>query len=296
LKSSSDRAEIVAAFTALKMSGSVTALFTQADLKSIASWLDAGTQDVRIAAARLLGCFGGDLGAVEALLTRDWDTISFEDYKASVGARSNSRLLKDKVSEFIFSELDHYLSEYRKKTALATQKTMVLLEAARRLRQLGPAALVNRVRAVVEDTRTPTPSQMGQFGPEIQPQNHKIYEELKRCAMLCYPAIAMPSDRTVAVIREWFLHPLIGFDSSLVRVPSIFARQCRESVDYVMACISSLVKLRKDMVAFHKKIAKRDLTDESEYNVTELRQGIFVFISDYCFSSTDVYSGNKVGN
>ena len=116
-----------------------------------------------------------------------------------------------------------------------------------------------------------------------------VEDEVKYYALLCYPAIAMPSSRTVETVKGWFLHPplarvaelnkegfakIVRLDAALVQVPSILASQCRESVDYVMACVGGLVELRRAMVDFHKQIERRDLSAESEYNATELRRGI----------------------
>jgi soluble cytochrome b562 len=246
----------VAALTALRGIGEAIALFTQGDLKAIAKWLETGTLDVRIAAAKLLGTFGADLVAVEALLSRDYNSLTAEDYCASVEALSSARVLKDKVAEFLFSELSFYLDEKRKKTVNTVQQAKSIMDTLKRLRKTAPAALVKKVQALVTDFR--------------------IEDEIKYHALLCYPAIAMPSSRTVETVKGWFLHPPLGLnlDVALVQVPSIVARQCRESVDYVMACVGALVDLRKAMVNYHKQISKKDLSDESEYNVTELRRGI----------------------
>jgi deoxyadenosine/deoxycytidine kinase len=63
-------------------------------------------------------------------------------------------------------------------------------------------------------------------------------------------------------------------DTALVRVPAIVAKQCRESIDYVVACIDALIIFRASLVDFHKRIARRNLTEDTEFNVTELRSGI----------------------
>jgi hypothetical protein len=254
LRGDSDREDVVAALIALRGSGPVLFLLNQDDLKRIVHWFEVGTSDVRVAAIRLLGCFGGDLAAVEALRSKDYRNFNTDEYCSCVHALSNARVLADSIAPFLFSELEYYLSEKRTMNSDANRRLKSVLDSLKRLGKTGPATLVNKVRALVDD--------------------YRINKEIKPFALLCYAAIAMPSRQTVENVTKLFTRPPIGMDYELAQVPSIIAKQCRQSVEYVVACIDALTQMRVAMTDHHKKLMRREPSDESELCVTELRRGI----------------------
>ncbi len=85
------REELVAAMQALRWSGKAIALVKLGDLKVVARWLTEGTADVRTAAAYFLGYFSNDRIAIDALMSKDFSSLDFDDYKYRISALSNAQ-------------------------------------------------------------------------------------------------------------------------------------------------------------------------------------------------------------
>lgn len=254
VRGDSSREDLVAALVAFRWSGNVLALITIQDLRTISDWLNKGTVDVRVAAAQLLGCFGKASVAVEALLAAEFDELGTEDYCARITALSRTQTMIDRVKELYFRELLSYLDEKKKMGPDNMQRTSTLLDAARRLGETAPISLVNKVRGLIED--------------------YRVNEKLKKKALLCYPAIAMPSRNTVDNIAALCRRPPIGLDVDLVQVPSIFATKCRRSVDYVVASVGALSTLHNVLLDLYAKHSRRSRSYDTEFCITELREGI----------------------
>lgn len=254
VRGSTPREELVAALIALRWSGSVLDLITLDDLRVISDWLGDGTSDVRVAAAQVLGCFGKDLQTVEALLSQDFNKLDIDDYCERIIALSRAKVAVDRVRELFFRELNIYLDDRKKMSSENLRRAKTLLDSARRLGENAPSTLVKKIRGLVND--------------------YKVDDTLKRRALLCFPAIAMPSQKTVESVIKLCLNPPVNMDDELVQVPSILAKKCRSSVDYVVASVSALSELRTTLLALHAKYAQRQNTELNEYYVTELRNGI----------------------
>ncbi len=252
-KPGTPREELVAGLMALNWSGSVLDLFTVSDLRVIADWLVNGTSDVRIQAAQLLGWFGKDQVAVEALLSQDFGKLDIPDYCARILALSRAQVALERVKEVFFKQLATHLDN-KKMTPENLQRTKTLLDASKRLEETAPYNLVQKIRSLVDDFR--------------------IDDSLKRKALLCFPAIAMPSKGTVENVTKICLNPPSGMDLELVQLPAILAKKCRKSVDYVVACVGALSELRGALLHLHVRFSKRKATEENEYCITQLRNGI----------------------
>ena len=248
------REEVVAALIALRRSGSVLGLFTLADLKTIGQFLNNGTSDVRVAAANLLGCFGKDMIAVDALLSTSFRDLSLNDYCARITALSRAQTALEKVNNLIFGEMKIYFDDKKKMNSDNLLRVKTLLDAARRLGATAPAGLSARIFELVGD--------------------FKVDTSLKQRALLCYPAIVAPSQKTVDNISDLYKRPLIDMDEQLVQLPAILAKKCKSSVDYVVASVGALSGLRSVLLAQYTKYSKRQVTEDNEYCIAELRNGI----------------------
>jgi hypothetical protein len=167
---------------------------------------------------------------------------------------SHAKVLIENVTKLLFGELEYLTDDNRKMSSDNVRRLKVVLEALKRIGRPGPKALVKRIKQMIRD--------------------YRIDLEVKQQALLCYPAIAVPSLQTVATITELVEHPPIGMDRELAQVPAILARQCRQSVEYVVACVGALIELRVALVKFHKRVARNEPIEETEFCVTELRSGI----------------------
>ena len=254
VRGDSPREELVAGLIALRWSGSTLALITRDDIRVVINWLKEGTSDVRVAAAQLLGYFGKDIQTVEALLFEDFGKLELEDYCERISALSRAKVGVDRIRELFLQELDIYLDEKKKMNPENLQRAKTLLDSARRLGENAPSILVEKIRGLVDDYRAD--------------------DALKRRALLCFPAIAMPSKKIVESVTKLCLNPPVGMDVELVQVPSILAKKCRSSVEYISASIASLSELHRELLVLHAKYSKRQATEENEYLITELRNGI----------------------
>lgn len=253
IKGTPPREELVAALIALRWSGRVIALVKLSDLKAVAHWLKEGTSDTRTAATHLLGYFNKDRVAIEALISEDFSKLDLGDYCDRISALSQAKVERTRVRELFFKELSTYLTE--KKVSSKNQKRVeALLDATRKLGGNAPQNLVNKIRRLIDD--------------------YKADMELRKKALLCLPAIVEPSEKTIKKITKIFETSRPEFEQELVQIPSILAKNCRSSVDYVVASVSALSKLRVVLLELHCKYSKRMISENNEICVTELRSGI----------------------
>jgi len=254
VRSDSPREELVAALIACHWSSNVLALIKLDDLRVAAKWLKNGTCDVRIAAARLLGWFRKDALAIDALLSDDFRQLDVEDYCQRISALSLAKVEVLRVKELFFKELNYYLNKNRGLDSENLKRIGSLLDASKRLGEDAPSPLVIRIRGLIDD--------------------YKVDKEMKRKALLCLPAIAIPSRQNIESLTKFFTFPLLDMEVELVQIPSILARKCRSSVDNVIASVSALSELLKTLIELHEKYSNRQINELNEYCVTELRNGI----------------------
>ena len=134
------------------------------------------------------------------------------------------------------------------------RRLKTLLDAAKRLGGNAPNNLVKTVLTVASDFRV----DLG----------------VRKKAMLCYPAIALPSEITVKNMTNFYKNPPVEMDLELAQLPSILAQKCRKSIDYVVASVNGLTELRRVLFDYHAKLTNRKATEENEYCITQLRSGI----------------------
>lgn len=254
LRAGVDRQEVSAALIALRQNSEVLAILNQSDLRTIISFLGGATGDVRHAAVKLLGNYGGEFLAVEALLSIDYTDLLADEYANAIFSLSHASVLTGKVTAFLYECLDELTAERAKWTDDNAIRLRAVLGGLKRMRATGPSNLIMRIRSLAEDALKDT--------------------EIRKSAMLCYPAVAIPSDGVVMQIAAWFQSPPVGLELELVQVPSILAARCRESVDYVAAAIKALISLKAELIAFHAKIRRRAISENTEFFASELRKGI----------------------
>jgi hypothetical protein len=249
-----DREEIVAALVALSYSGDALALLSVADLRIITQWLAKGTGDVRLAAMHVLGMFGRDLSVVQALLRLETKEMIADEYVSYMGALGNAKVSRDEVSEAVSSELARLLEPAVKMGQDNVRRLSACLDALRRLEQNVGEILVTKIGQLVDD--------------------YRVEQSVRSKALLCLPAVAVSSAALVVRLTNFYERRLPEFELELVQIPSILARKCRQSVDYVIASVGSLPAFREAAIRLHKKISERQPSAENEFRVTELRNGI----------------------
>jgi hypothetical protein len=254
LNERADREEVVAALMAFTYGGDILSLLTVADLKVVIRWLEEGTLDVRLAAMRLLGIFGSDLTPVQALLQLDRKKMIAEEYAAFMSALSSAKVSRNEASTQVAHDLERLLDPAITMTSDNVRRLSACLDALRRLEENVSEPLMGKISRLVDDRR--------------------FDEAVRRTALLCLPAITVPSASFVTKLKSFYERQLPELELSLVQVPSILATKCRQSVDYVIASVAALPELRDAAIRLHKKIALRQASAENEFRVTELRNGI----------------------
>ena len=253
LRKSDDHLEAVAILSALG-SKEVLPLLRSQDLELVVTIMGDGTSDVRRAALQLLGYFGHNAYVISILTMLDRGAMDSSEYRLLIQAMSSARIMKDKVASSLTADLDYYLAEERKLDKENERKVVAILNGLKRLGE-----------TCSEETTAQISTLIGSY---------KYSESIKRSALMCYPAVAMPSAKVVEELTRLTRGPLVGCESELVQLSSIFAKKCRTSIDFVKACVASLGAFRDELLKLHSKISKRNVTDEVEFFTTELRQGI----------------------
>jgi hypothetical protein len=105
-------------------------------------------------------------------------------------------------------------------------------------------------------------------------QDYKQDERVKRSALRAFAATALPSQQVVKYLTELFQSPPVKMITELAQSLGLFANNCRQSVEYVMACVDSMSGLREAAISLHQTLSKREVTADNEFIVTELRDGI----------------------
>jgi hypothetical protein len=254
LDESHDHQEITAAIGALCASRDSHILFTVSDLKTIVKFSKTGTSDVRRASIQLLGHFGADSHAVKALIDIDLTVITSVEYAAIFASLGRADALLDDVVALIEKEiLAHVGGDIRRNRSYEVE-ICALLDAAHELgRNLRPE-VTGAVRQLIQD--------------------YKADNEVKRAALRAFAASATPTEPVVDFLVELFKNPPAAIVGDLVHTPGIFAKHCRQSVDYVIACVVSMARLKDGAVNLHQKLSKRPIISENELMISALRDGI----------------------
>lgn len=254
ISESPDREEVNAALKAISWSTHIHALVTKPNLKTIDYWLKNGTMDVRISASELLGEFPYEIMAIESLLKRNYKIMDTEEFCKAIESISGAKILNNEVSELIFNELYERLNPSKKMTEDNVKRISALLDGARRIGAKAPKKLSVAIRDMITDFRK--------------------NKQLQQKALLCFPAISLPSRSAVMEITELCLKMPFGMEVEISQIPSIVASKCRESVDSVVACISALPALKDSLLKCHANLMARPVSDTLEFCVTEIRNGI----------------------
>ena len=107
------------------------------------------------------------------------------------------------------------------------------------------------------------------------PRDYKQDDRVKRASLRAYCATATPSRQVVEYLTELFTSPPVIMLAELAQSLGTFAENCRQSVECVMACVESMSPLRETAKSLHMRLSKREVTDDNEFMVTELRDGIY---------------------
>jgi hypothetical protein len=249
-----DREEIVAAFNAIRSSEATLDLVTQGDLLLIKGCLEGGSSDVRIGAAKLLGCFTTDPVAMESLLHAKFSELSDKEFSVRVRMLSHARTNKDQVLSLFVDEIRKTLRPGQKLGRSGNDRLGSLLQAARNLGETCPADVCGLIRQAIDDFR--------------------LDIKIRGKALACYPAVAMPSSTVVKDLVAILQRQGFGVEQQLAQVVASFAKNCRRNIEFVSACIDSLPLLRDAALELHRRFRVRPISEKVENLVTELRRGI----------------------
>lgn len=254
LRESRDRAEVAAALRALRYSRNALLLFTVNDIKPLTKLCVEGTADVRIGAIHILSHFVTDTGAVRTLLDRDFDSVSSDEFAAIWNALGRAEVLHDEIVSKLEKQLSQRLHDTARKNRLNTVEVCALLDASQSLCRNVRADLASSIRDLIG--------------------NYRVDEQVQRAALRAYPAVALPNRQLVEFITERFRAPIPQFIDDLVHTPNVLAKHCRQSIDFVTACVEAMGPLRDAASALHQKLLLKSVTGETVLNITTLRDGI----------------------
>lgn len=253
VRDGTDRREVSAALSAFSRCDAAS-LIKHGDLKKIGQRLFSGTADVRLAATNLLSCFGAETVAIDALLSQNFRDLSVEHYKATMNALGHSKALANAVSARLFDEIEYFLNEERKATSEHNEMLISLFTATRQLKRVAKPSLVQKMREFIGDYR-PAP-------------------HIKRSAIVTFPAISEPNPDRLQFLIRLFSQQAMGIERALVQIPGLVATKCKQNVDYVIDCAEELDSLMKVSLELYARISKRRSSDDTEYLVSQLRDGI----------------------
>lgn len=254
LQNSQDRAEVAAALRALRYSRNALLLFTVNDIKPLAKLCAEGTSDVRLAAANVLAHFVTDPHAVRVLLDRDVEAMGALEFAAVWNALGRAEVLQEEVVSALEKQLILRLQETAKKNKSNTVEVCSLLDAAHALCRNVRPELALAIRQMIG--------------------NYRVDDRVQRAALRAYPSVATPNRQVVEFVTQRFRAPVPDLIDDLVHTPEALARHCRQSVDYVIACVEAMGPLRDAASSLHQKLLQRPVTAETELNITTLRDGI----------------------
>lgn len=254
LQESRDHAEVAAALRALRYSRNALLLFTVNDMKPLAKLCEEGTADVRLAAIRVLSHFVTGTHGVQILLEHDLDSVSAGEFAAVWDALGSAEVLQEQVVAALEKQLELRLQDAAKKNIPNEIEVCALLNAAESLCRSVRPELGVAVRQLIG--------------------NYKVNQQVQRAALRAYPALVTPTRQVVEFVTQRFRAVVPEMISDLVHTPEVLARHCRQSVDYIIACVEAMGPLRDAASALHQKLLERPVTGEAELNISTLRDGI----------------------
>jgi hypothetical protein len=254
LEANNSREEWVSALRSFRWSSEARIVCRQVDLRQFMRLFEVGTSDVREAALNLLGCFPADAPVVQFLGNCNVFEAGNSEFQAWAQALARVEIKKEMANERFERLLTDLIRSDAKGNKFHWFRMNTVLEAVRRL----GCHLDDRLSKKLED-----------FISE-----YRIDVELRKRALLAYATTTLPSERYVTYLAKQIDKPQVRFESALVKLPGAAAANCRQDIDYVIACISSLQMLRTEAIKLHRKLAKREVSTQNSYYVTELRSGI----------------------
>jgi hypothetical protein len=227
---------------------------TQVDLRLVMQWFEEGEFNVRNSALRLLAMFSRDVNATNFLKSVDVKNLAVEETLLYMNALGGVKVLKADCAEIAGNEFLRLTGETSVLSKDNLQRISACMEALQRLEQNANDRVVSRLKSIVADYR---------------------FTDKVRCdALAAFPAAAIPTPSAIDFIIAYINEDNPKLESSLVQVPSTFARKCRQDVDYVLSCVQHLPTLERATVALHRSISARPVTGENEMKVSELRVGV----------------------
>jgi hypothetical protein len=252
--SSNDHREVCAALWALRSSRAAQSLVTLVDLKQIVERSTDGTSDIRRAAIILLAQFSLDATAVKGLLARDFESLSSSEFSAAMFSLGKSQCCQAEVQAFFENTLSGMLSTKAKRNAQYEERMCSILDAAVELGKNLSKNVASALYRLIGDFKEP--------------------ESVRRASLRAYVATAVPSLKLVDFLVECFVKCPGKMTEELVQTPSILARNCRQSVDYVVACVDGMSRLQQSATELHSNLQKRRMTDDLQLMISSLRDGI----------------------
>lgn len=254
LNRSEDHQEVTVALRAFRVSRDAQVLVTDADLRFFGQLSRSGTIDVRRASIMLLARFGADVQAVRELLDRDFDELSPSEFQAAIYALGRSQTEGDLVVDFLEKQVLSRIRSGRRRNESFAAELCRLLESAEKLGRNFSQEGSSAVSALVRDVR--------------------VSEDVRRGSLRAVAAIQVPNARLVEFLVDLFKNRSFQFDEQLVHTPSALARNCRQSVSFVVACVDTLVDLRNAAEGMHAILRRRHMSDDNQLMVSTLRKGI----------------------
>ena len=250
VRESTSREEIAAALSSLRVSGAIR-VFKQNDLKVIVELLNAKTVDVRGESAKLLGRFGNDIVAVEALLSRDLRHLNTLEFRLTTRGLANAQVLELAASRRLCDQAIYFLDSNRQ---LDSERLEAVLSAMQHMAKTASYEILQALQARLVDFRVPA--------------------SLKGHMLTCIPAIMIPSPENIRILKEFVDRGPREIDSALVQMPSVLAAKCKESVTNVEMSVTALSEMLPTLFSLYEKLAKRESSEKNKVLVTQLRTGI----------------------
>ncbi len=270
-----DHQEVTAALRAFRSSPDARLMIKDIEFRRIFRLSEDGTADVRRASIQLLSCFNSDMTVVKMLKEKNFEVLSIGEYEAVWVALGRAQVLKDEIGEVIERELENIVSENAKLNETYVSKVCAVLDAARNLGRNLRFEINNLLARLIDD--------------------FKQDDRVRKAAIRAYAATAIPSMQVVDYISRQLRTPSALSSPEICQTLSIFARNCRQSVEYVLACVETLPTLRDAAENLHAKMQRREFSADTEYLVTELRNGITeinqIVVTFEEFIKTDSSSG-----
>lgn len=186
------------------------------------------------------------------LARKSW--VSGQRHRLGLTARKLRLVSQGEVASLLEHEIRRHLTRNVRKNKEYVAEMTALLDAARSLERNLSTEVASSVKRMI-----------GDFKEEIP---------VRKAALLAYASIAVPTKQVADYLTTLFTSPPPNMTLELVQTLEIFAANCRQSVEYVIACVEVMSALRDVATQFHRSITLRKIVPDKDLVVTELRQGI----------------------